>query len=62
MREGNYGAAFEELARLRDEVDAFFEEVLVNDPDPPLRANRMALLGELHALMSGIADLSRLPG
>jgi glycyl-tRNA synthetase beta chain len=62
QREGNYGAAFAELALLRPEVDAFFEHVLVNDPDTQLRNNRLALLGELRALFSGIADLSRLPG
>ena len=62
LREGNYGAAFTELALLRPEVDAFFEDVLVNDPDPQLRSNRLALLGELRALLSRIADLSRLPG
>jgi glycyl-tRNA synthetase beta chain len=61
-REGSYGAAFAELALLRPEVDAFFEHVLVNDPDPQLRGNRLALLGELRALFAGIADLSRLPG
>jgi glycyl-tRNA synthetase beta chain len=62
LRAGNYGAAFAELALLRPEVDAFFEHVLVNDPDAQLRSNRLALLGELRALFSGIADLSRLPG
>ena len=62
VREGNYGAGFAELALLRPEVDAFFEEVLVNDPDSQLRDNRLALLAELRALISGIADLSRLPG
>ncbi len=62
QREGSYGAAFAELALLRPEVDAFFEHVLVNDPDTQLRGNRLALLGELRALFAGIADLSRLPG
>ena len=41
---------------------AFFDRVLVNDPDAALRSNRLALLGELRALFCGIADLSRLPG
>jgi glycyl-tRNA synthetase beta subunit len=35
---------------------------MVMDPDPQLRANRLALLGTLRELFSGIADLSRLPG
>jgi glycyl-tRNA synthetase beta chain len=59
---GDYGAAFATLARLRPEVDLFFDDVLVNDPDEQLRQNRLALLGELRALFTGIADLSRLPG
>jgi glycyl-tRNA synthetase beta chain len=58
----DYGAAFAELAQLRPQVDAFFDGVLVNDPDQRLRGNRLALLGELRALFTRIADLSRLPG
>ncbi len=59
---GDYAAALGELARLRPAVDAFFDGVMVMDPDPRLRANRLALLHRLHTLFSGIADLSRLPG
>jgi glycyl-tRNA synthetase beta chain len=33
---------------------------MVNADDPKLRANRLALLGELHALMNKVADLSKL--
>jgi glycyl-tRNA synthetase beta chain len=59
---GNYAAAFAELARLRPAVDTFFDEVMVMDPDAQLRANRLAMIGTLHQLFTGIADLSRLPG
>ncbi len=59
---GDYDAALVELARLRAPVDAFFDSVMVMDPDPALRANRLALLGQLRELFAGIADLSRLPG
>ena len=58
----DYAGAFNELARLRPQIDGFFDEVMVNDPDPALRANRLALLGQLHGLFAGIADLSKLPG
>jgi glycyl-tRNA synthetase beta chain len=58
----DYARALDLLAGLKPSVDAFFDRVLVNDPDPALRNNRLALLGELRALFSGIADLSRLPG
>ncbi|HLQ13929.1 MAG TPA: glycine--tRNA ligase subunit beta [Steroidobacteraceae bacterium] len=59
---GDYAAAFAELARLRPPIDAFFDAVLVNDPDAALRGNRLALLGELRALFTRSADLSLLPG
>ncbi|MEJ0099898.1 MAG: glycine--tRNA ligase subunit beta [Pseudomonadota bacterium] len=59
---GEYGAALAALAALRVPVDAFFDDVMVMDPDLALRANRLALLGTLRNLFAGIADLSRLPG
>ena len=43
-------------------IDDFFESVLVNDSDARLRNNRLALLAQLRALFTRIADLSRLPG
>ena len=49
-------------ARLRPAVDAFFDGVMVMDPDAALRANRLGLLVTLRGLFTGIADLSRLPG
>lgn len=58
----DYSAAFNELAALRPHIDGFFDDVMVNDPNPLLRANRLSLLGQLHGLFAGIADLSRLPG
>ncbi|HUG73205.1 MAG TPA: glycine--tRNA ligase subunit beta [Steroidobacteraceae bacterium] len=58
----DYASAFTELAKLRPAVDAFFDGVMVMDPDPALRANRLGMLGQLRALFAGIADLSRLPG
>jgi glycyl-tRNA synthetase beta chain len=58
----DYARALDLLAGLRSQVDAFFDRVLVNDPDAALRNNRFALLAALRALFSGIADLSRLPG
>jgi glycyl-tRNA synthetase beta chain len=58
----DHAGALARLAQLRPAVDAFFDDVMVMDPDPALRANRLALLGALRALFSGTADLSRLPG
>jgi glycyl-tRNA synthetase beta chain len=57
-----YAGALDRLAQLRPAVDAFFDGVMVMDPDPKRRGNRVALLAELQRLFGGIADLSRLPG
>ena len=59
---GRYNDALTRLAGLRPAVDAFFTEVMVNDPDPALRTNRLALVGRVREMFSGVADLSRLPG
>lgn len=58
--ERRYRAALELLAGLREPVDAFFEEVLVNAEDPAVRANRYALLAKLRGLFLGVADISLL--
>ena len=58
----DYAASLALLAQLRPTVDAFFDEVMVMDEDPKLRANRLALLAQMRELFAGVADLSRLPG
>jgi glycyl-tRNA synthetase beta chain len=60
--ERQYTAALGRLAQLRPVVDAFFDQVMVMDEDPQLRANRLGLLAQLQGLFGGVADLSRLPG
>ena len=45
-----YANALGRLAQLRPAVDAFFDQVMVMDEDPKLRANRLALLAQLHGL------------
>jgi len=57
---GDYTASLQALAALRNPVDAFFDAVMVNADDPALRANRLALLAQLHAAMNRVADLSKL--
>ena len=56
----DYTGSLQALAALKGPVDAFFDDVMVNAEDPALRANRLALLGRLHAAMNRVADLSRL--
>ncbi|QKE65140.1 glycine--tRNA ligase subunit beta [Aquipseudomonas campi] len=55
-----YREALEQLASLREPVDAFFEAVLVNAEDAAVRANRYALLAKLRGLFLGVADISLL--
>jgi glycyl-tRNA synthetase beta chain len=57
---GDLAASLQVLAGLKAPVDAFFDGVMVNADDPALRANRLALLGTLHASMNRVADLARL--
>ena len=57
---GDYTGSLTTLAALRAPVDAFFDGVMVNAEDPALKANRLALLQQLHQAMNRVADLSRL--
>ncbi len=57
---GDYRASLQTLAVLRAPVDAFFDDVMVNTEDLPLRLNRLGLLKRLHQGMNRVADLSRL--
>lgn len=58
----DYEGALSALADLRGPVDAFFETVLVMDPDQTLRTNRLALLNRLQGLFADFADFSKLAG
>ncbi|GAB7527019.1 glycine--tRNA ligase subunit beta [Paraburkholderia sp. 2C] len=60
LAERQYTGALSALAALREPVDTFFNDVMVNAEDPALRANRLALLGALHQQMNCVADISRL--
>jgi glycyl-tRNA synthetase beta chain len=60
LKTGDYAAALARLAVLQAPVDRFFDDVLVNADDPAVRANRLALLGQLKTLFAGIADIGRL--
>ncbi|MBV8158324.1 MAG: glycine--tRNA ligase subunit beta, partial [Dyella sp.] len=57
---GDYAAVLTRLAQLQAPVDAFFDSVLVNAENPAVRANRLALLGQLKAQFGAIADIARL--
>jgi glycyl-tRNA synthetase beta chain len=58
----DFAAAMTALATLRGPVDAFFDKVTVNDPDPAKRAARLDLLARLRAAVHQVADFSRIEG
>jgi glycyl-tRNA synthetase beta chain len=62
VEEDDYKSAMAELATLRAPVDAFFTQVLVNDADPAVRANRLNLLARLRDTMHLVADFSKIAG
>src|SRR5476649_2521774 len=57
---GDFAGTLKTLAQLRDDVDAFFNDVMVMAEDVALRNNRLALLSSLHGLMNRVADISKL--
>lgn len=56
----DYTAALKTLAQLRDDVDAYFNGVMVMTEDEQLRTNRLAQLKSLHFMMNRVADISKL--
>ena len=60
FEKGEYEGMLATLTPLKDPVDAFFADVMVNSEDEKLRLNRLALLKRLYALMNRVAELSRL--
>ena len=60
LRAGDFAGSLSTLAQAREPVDAFFADVMVMADDPAVRANRLALLAQLHGLMNQVADISRL--
>jgi len=55
-----YREKLAQIASLRPQVDLFFDKILVNDPDPAIRENRLALLHSLLTEFSTIADFSEI--
>jgi glycyl-tRNA synthetase beta chain len=55
-----YPEALTLIATLRPTVDAFFDKVMVLDPDPAIRGAHLALIDEVLRGFSGIADFSEI--
>jgi glycyl-tRNA synthetase beta chain len=58
----DFAGAMAALASLRAPIDAFFEQVTVNDADPAKRTFRLNLLARLRDAVHGVADFSKIEG
>lgn len=58
----DFQSAMAALSKLRVPVDKFFEDVLVNDEDAAIRANRLALLKAIREATGTVADFSKISG
>lgn len=57
---GDYAGLLKSLSGLSDEVERFFEKVMVNDPDEAVRKNRYNLLSVLNRAYVRLAAFTRL--
>jgi len=62
VAEERFTDAMAALASLRAPIDAFFEGVMVNDPDLSVRAYRLGLLARFTGAVHGVADFSKIEG
>lgn len=58
----DFAAAMAALASLRGPIDAFFDQVTVNDSSPEKRTTRLALLERIRAAVHNVADFSKIEG
>lgn len=58
----DFEGAMAALASLRAPIDAFFEGVMVNDPDQAVRASRLGLLARFRDAVHRVADFSKIEG
>jgi glycyl-tRNA synthetase beta chain len=62
IQKEDFSGAMIALSALREPVDSFFEKVLVNDENPDIRANRLALLSRIRTATNTVADFSKIVG
>jgi glycyl-tRNA synthetase beta chain len=58
----DFRAAMAALSSLRGPIDAFFDQVTVNDPAPETRRRRLNILARFRDAVHGVADFSRIEG
>ncbi len=62
VKREDFREAMTALSKLRGPVDRFFNDVLVNDEDEAIRANRLALLALIRETTATVADFSKISG
>lgn len=60
LHQKDYVSVLARLSRLRPQVDAFFDQVMVNAEDVAVRGNRLALLKRLADRFDAVASLAQL--
>ncbi|PIR31546.1 MAG: glycine--tRNA ligase subunit beta [Alphaproteobacteria bacterium CG11_big_fil_rev_8_21_14_0_20_44_7] len=58
----DFGKAMGQLAQLQQNINAFFDNVMVNAENPQIRENRLKLLAKIRSFMDKIADFSKIEG
>ena len=58
----DFAGAMAALASLRAPIDAFFDDVTVNDPDKAKRSARLGLLDRFRLAVHNVADFSKIEG
>jgi glycyl-tRNA synthetase beta chain len=62
LAEEDFEATMRAIAKLRGPVDAFLDNVTVNDPKPDYRLNRLRLLNRIREAVAEVADFSKIEG
>ncbi len=62
LAEEDFEATMRAIAKLRGPVDAFLDNVTVNDPNPDYRLNRLRLLNRIREAVAEVADFSKIEG
>ena len=60
LKKKNFIEALKALVYLKDPIDQFFENVMVNSKDEKIKNNRHNLLKQLHNSLNSVADISKL--
>jgi len=60
LNKKNFIGALNSLVELKDPIDQFFENVMVNSDDKKIKINRHNLLNQLHISLNSVADISKL--